>query len=110
MGLHKSFDEVWKDIQIILSNLSSVETLVQRVKNDLISIEKDHVKVMSEKTRRIRKVPRSQFECVWNSIVNDGFYISRTHKPYIHSQIICAIFSLLDFVEVKHNPLTLYLK
>ncbi|MEM3612667.1 MAG: hypothetical protein QW090_04850 [Candidatus Bathyarchaeia archaeon] len=38
------FDEVWKDIQADLSDRDYVETLVQRIKNKIISIEKDHIK------------------------------------------------------------------
>lgn len=109
--MRKSFDEVWKDIQTVLSNTISVNTLVRKVKNNIISIEEDHIKFKSEKTGRIRKVPREQFKHVWNSLTEKGLYISRKHKPYIHSQIICAILALLkDYIEVKHNPLTLYLK
>lgn len=109
--MRQSFGEVWKDIQTVLSNTISVNTLVRKVKNNIISIEEDHIKVKSEKTGRIRKVPRSQFEHVWNSLADNGLYISRKHEPYVHSQIICAILALLkDYVEVRHNPLTLYLK
>jgi len=54
MSLRKSFDDIWDDIRSILSELSSVHTLVQKVKNDIVSIEKDHIKVKSEKTRTIR--------------------------------------------------------
>jgi hypothetical protein len=109
--LRKSFDEVWKDIQTVLSNKTSVNTLVRKVKNDVISLEKDHIKLKSENTGKIRKVPRSQFENVWDSLADKGLYISRNHEPYIHSQIICAIPALLkDYIEVRYNPLTLYLK
>jgi len=101
--LRKSFDDVWKDIQTVLSSKTSVETLVRKVKNNIISIEKDHIKLKSEKTGRIRKVPRSQFEHVWNSLTDKGLYISRNHEPYIHSQIICAILYNLDYIEVKYN-------
>ncbi|MCD6241185.1 hypothetical protein J7K27_06680 [Candidatus Bathyarchaeota archaeon] len=108
---HKSFDDVWEEIKAALSNKKSVETLVRKVKNDIISVENDHIKIKSQKTEKVRKVPRSQFEHVWNRLVNEGFYISKDHKPYVHSQIICVIFSLLeDYIEVKYNPLTLYLK
>jgi len=107
---HKSFDEVWKDIMMVLSNRSFVNTLVQCVRNDLISIEQDHIKLRSEKTRKIRKIPRSQFEEIWNSLTSDGFYISKAHRPYIHNQIICAILYLLDYVRVERDPFTLYLK
>lgn len=110
MSLRKPFDEVWKDVQVVLSNKTSVETLVRKVKNKIISVEKDHVKLMSERTGRIRKVPRSQFEHVWNILATGGCYVSRDHQPYIHSQIICAILSLLNYIEVSYNPLTLYLK
>jgi len=108
--LRKAFDDVWKDIQRALSNKNSIYTLVQNVKNDIISIEKDHIKVKSEKTGKIRNIPNSQFEHIWNLLAANGLYISRKHKPYVHSQIICAILSLLDYIEVKYNPLTLYLK
>jgi hypothetical protein len=110
MCSHKPFDEVWKDIQVALSNKNSVETLVQKVRNNVISIERDHIKVKSEKTGKIRKVPRSQFEHVWNILATNGYYVSRDHQPYIHSQIICAILSLLNYIEVSYNPLTLHLK
>jgi len=106
----KSFNEVWKDILATVSSRGSVNTLVQGIKNDLVSIEHDQIRIKSEKTGRIRKVPRSQFELVWDSIVANGYYLSKAHKPYIHSQIICAILSLLDYVEVRYNPLTLYLR
>jgi hypothetical protein len=110
MCLHKPFDELWKDIQVVLSNKNSVETLVQKVSNNIIGIERDHIKVKSEKTGKIRKVPRSQFEHVWNILATNGYYVSRDHQPYIHSQIICAILSLLNYIEVSYNPLTLHLK
>lgn len=106
----KPFNEVWKDIQAALLNRSSVETLVQKVKNTIISIERDHIKIKSEKTGKIRKVPRSQFEHVWNALAINGYYVSRDHQPYIHSQIICAILSLLNYIEVSYNPLTLHLR
>jgi len=50
--LQKSFDDVWNDVQSALSELSSIRTLVQKVKNDIISIEKDHIKVKSEKNQK----------------------------------------------------------
>ena len=108
--MQKSFDDVWNDVQSALSELSSIRTLVQKGKNDIISIEKDHIKVKSEKTKKIRKIPRLQFERAWNSLVAKGFYISKNHQPYVHSQIICAILSLLNYVEARQNLLTLYLK
>jgi len=106
----ESFDEVWNDIRFVLSNRSFIKTLVRDIKNDLIAIEHDHIKVRSEKTRKIRKIPRLQFEHVWNLLVVDGVYVSRAHEPYVHSQIICAILSLLDYIGVRYNPLTLLLK
>jgi hypothetical protein len=50
--LRKSFDEVWNDIQTVLSNKTSVNTLVRKVKNDVISVEKDHIKLKSEGLHR----------------------------------------------------------
>lgn len=106
----RTFDEVWRDIASRLENRRSVSTLAQGIKNDVISVEPDHIKVRSEKTGKIRKIPGSQFEQIWNSMVREGLYVTKTHEPYVHSQIICAILSLLDYVEVKHDPLTIYLK
>ena len=107
----KSFDKIWEKIKMTLGNKKSVETLVRKIKNDIINVENDHIKVKSQKTEKIRKVPCSQFEHIWNKLVTDGFYISRDHEPYVHSQIICAIFSLLeDCIKVEYNPLTLYIQ
>ncbi len=108
--LDKTFDEVWKDITTKTSNRSSVATLVKKTRNDLIDIKEDHIKVRSEKTRKIRKIPRTQFEQVWKLMVDKGSYISKSHKPYVHSQIICAILSLLDYIQVSYDPLIIHLK
>jgi len=106
------FARVWEDILDFVSKNNSIPTLVHKIKNDVVSIEHDRIKVKSERTGKIRVVPRSQFEFIWNSLVTNGFYISGAHKPYIHSQIICAILAcaLLDYVGVRYDPLTLYLK
>jgi hypothetical protein len=55
MCLHKPFDELWKDIQVVLSNKNSVETLVQKVSNNIIGIERDHIKVKSEKPEKLER-------------------------------------------------------
>ena len=105
-----SFGKVWEDILGIVSKRSSIRTLVQKTKNDIVSIDHGGIKVKSERTCKTRLIPRSQFELIWNSLVTNGFYVSGAHKPYVHSQIICAILSLLDYVRVEYAPLTLYLK
>jgi len=88
----------WCSFRIKLNSYVSSKS-----QEDIISIEKDHIKVKSEKTKKIRKIPRLQFERVWNSLVAKGFYISKNHQPYVHSQIICAILSLLNYVEARQN-------
>ena len=104
------FSKVWRDVLDVVSKSSSISTLVHGIRNDIVGVNYSYIKVKSQRTGNTRIVPRSQFELVWNSLVSDGFYVSGTHKPYVHSQIICAILSLLDYIEVRYGPLTLYLR
>jgi len=106
-----SFEDVWLKLMKHFSRRRVIYTLVRKIRNDIISIEKDKIKVKSQMTNRIRTIPKSQFKLVWERLSKQGYYVSKDHMPFIHSQIICSFLSELeDLVEVSYNPLTLRLK
>jgi hypothetical protein len=113
-GQAPHFGQVWRDISRILRPGSTVETLVQRVRNRVVSLDADGVTLVSERTRKERTIRREKFEFMWNQLTMSGRYVSKDHQPYIHSQMICAILSLLPYVTAHYGsslgPLTLTLR
>ena len=113
-GQAPHFGQAWRDISRILRPGSTVETLVQRVRNRVVSLDADGVTLVSERTRKERTIRREQFEFVWTQLTMSGRYVSKDHQPYIHSQMICAILSLLPYVTAHYGssfgPLTLTLR
>jgi endonuclease III len=99
-----SFGRVWIDISGALVPGLTVETLVQRVRNRVVSVGVEGVTLVSERTGHQRTIRREQFEFVWNQLVVSGRYVSKDHQPFIHSQMICAILSLLPYVSARFGP------
>lgn len=104
-----AFEEVWQKVIKELPKYKSVRTLVQKIENKIINVNNNRIKIRSDKTGRIRSIPKRQFKQIWNTLISKGYYITKEHKPYVHSQIISAVYVLLGLTNVKYNPLTLYL-
>jgi hypothetical protein len=106
----KNFEEEWKHIRKTLSEHESVNTLVKKIKNKIIKIDRNEIWLRSDLTGVVRRIPKSQFKEIWDILVSDGVYVTKEHRPYLHSQIIAAIFVISGIVIAEYDPLSIKFK
>jgi len=97
----RTFEDVWRDIQSTLRAGQHVKTLCQKVKNEIVEVNPDGIKVRSERTGAIRTVTKEDFEHVWATLSDlEEFHGLRSVNRIIGRRAIaCAIMSRLPYVD-----------
>ena len=98
----RTFEDVWLDIQNTLRAGQHVRTLCQKVKNEIVEVNPDGIKVRSERSRKrvIRTVTKEDFKYVWDTLSDSGVYKLRSVRWIIGRRAIaCAIMSRLPYVD-----------
>lgn len=113
----KSFTNVWKDIQNIITAVDTVKTLCRKVENEIVEVTSYYVSVRSDKPKagkiagKIRTIKRDDFEYVWKTLVKHSI-ITLDHITEITGKraVTCAILNELPYIEGECKSNRVYLK
>ena len=108
------FEEVWQDIIDNLNVGEEVYTLTQRVRNRITDVGRDSITVMSERTKKERKLLKRDFKPFVDYLLNRGsldFMHDLPESDWRHKgAIIIAILAKLDYVDYETRPRRLFLR
>jgi len=108
------FEEVWQDIIDNLNVGEEVYTLTQRVRNRITDVGRDSITVMSERTKKERKLLKRDFKPFVDYLLNRGsldFMHDLPESDWIgRGAIIIAILTKLDYVDYETRPRRLFLR
>ncbi len=103
------FEKVWNDIVSFAEDQQGVRTLDQKILNKVVSIEKDQIIVVSERTGKERPVKKEDVKADWEILAGKGSLVNGEEKSW-HGSIIAAFLAQLPYVSYSLRPRTLYIK
>jgi len=100
--LVRNFEEVWFDILKVVRGREKISTICRGIKNIIVKVTPEEIIIRSELSKKgtLRKLRKEDFEYVWEKLVKQGVYGLDDVRGIIGKRaIVCAILSLLNYVE-----------
>jgi len=111
----KTFEQVWLDILDFAKNQSTIKTLVQEVRNDIISTDDKNITVKCRRTGNERVLWKDDFQYAWKCLESKNAITLQDIEPRLRGRksIIFAFLakslSYVNWKKVGSSPLTIYL-